>query len=158
MKTLTLLRHAKAEADSPDGSDFARSLNDRGRRDAARMGEEMRLLGIRFDLVLASPARRVVETVESVGELNARFDPHLYNASTGQLLDLLRSVDDDVKSLLIVGHNPGMGQSAARLTGSGMDDFPTCALAQIELSVDHWREVEEGGGRLIRFIAPKDLD
>ena len=62
MKTLTLLRHAKAERDSPDGSDFARSLNERGRRDAARMGRGNARLGLRFDWVLASPARRVVET------------------------------------------------------------------------------------------------
>jgi phosphohistidine phosphatase len=60
MKSLTLLRHAKSERDSPDGSDFARSLNERGRADAARMGEEMRELGLGYELVLASRAQRVI--------------------------------------------------------------------------------------------------
>jgi len=157
MKSLTLMRHAKAAMDSPDGSDFGRPLNARGRADAVRMGEDIRKFGIRFDLVLASPARRVVETVESVGPLTASLDPRLYNASTGQLLDVIREIDDGVDRLLMVGHNPGIGQLAAQLTASGIDDFPTAALAEIELTVDDWREVEMGSGRLIRFITPNDL-
>ena len=68
MKTLTLLRHAKSERDSVSGSDFDRSLSERGRGDARRMGEEIRRLGLQFALVLASPARRAVETVEGCYE------------------------------------------------------------------------------------------
>lgn len=158
MKTLTLLRHAKAERDSPDGSDFARSLNDRGRRDAARMGKEMRRLGLRFDRVLASPARRVVETVKGAGKLAPTFETRIYNASSRQLHDLIRSTDDGVESLLMVGHNPGFEQLAAELTANGIEDFPTAALAEIEIPVDHWRDMNAGSGRLTRFVKPKDLD
>jgi phosphohistidine phosphatase len=158
MKTLTLLRHAKAERDSLDGSDFTRSLNGRGRRDAARMGEEMRGLGLRFDWVLASPARRVVETVEAAGELVPIYEMRIYNASSRQLYDLIRSTDDSVESLLMVGHNPGFEQIAAELTDDAIEDFPTAALVEIELSVKHWRTMKERSGRLVRFIRPKDLD
>lgn len=158
MKRLFLLRHAKAEADSPDGSDFGRPLNARGRADAERIGQEIRDLGLHFDLVLASPARRVVETVEGVGELTASFDPRLYNASAGQMLGIIREIDDALDSLLMVGHNPGIGQLAAQLIASAIDDFPTAALAEVELAVDHWRDVEMGSGRLTRFVAPVDLD
>lgn len=157
MKTLTLLRHAKSERDSPDGSDFARSLSDRGCADAKRMGEEMRRLKLRFDLVLASPARRAVETVEQAGELSARYDARIYNASTRQLLDIVRSTDDSVESLLIVGHNPGIEQLAAQLAAIGLEKFPTGALAEFRLSVDHWRDVKRGSGRLTRFVKPKDI-
>ena len=94
MKRLTLLRHAKSETDSPTGSDFDRSLNLRGRADARRMGQEIRNLELRFDLVLASPARRVAETVAGVGGLSPQFDGRIYNASTGQLLEIVQSVDD----------------------------------------------------------------
>lgn len=158
MKRLTLLRHAKAERDSPDGSDFGRPLNDRGRRDAARMGEEMRRLGLRFDEVLASPARRVVETVEHVGELAPTYEPRIYEASSGQLSGLVGTTDDGVESLLMVGHNPGFEQLARQLTVNGIESFPTAALAEILLPADHWRDVELGSGQLTRFITPKQLD
>src|SRR5687768_901565 len=110
MKKLALLRHAKAERDSPDGTDIGRALDHRGLGDAARMGEEMRRLGLRFDLVLASPARRVIETVERVGELAPTYERGIYEASSRQLFELVQSTDDAVGSLLMVGHNPGFEQ------------------------------------------------
>lgn len=157
MKSLTLLRHAKSERDSPDGSDFARSLNNRGRSDSKRMGKEMRKLGLDYDLVLASPAQRVVETVDGLGGLSATFDRRIYDASTGQLLDIVRAIDDRVDRAMMVGHNPGFERLAAQLTRGEVDDFPTSALVEIELPVAHWREVGEGNGRLVRFVRPKEL-
>ena len=157
MKSLTLLRHAKSERDSPDGSDFSRSLNERGRSDAARMGEEMRRLGLRFDLLLASPAQRVVETLEGVGGLSPRFDERIYNASTNELLGIVQEVGDSIDRLLLVGHNPGFERLAGELT-NGVLDVPTGALVEIELPIDRWRDAGEGSGRLVRFIRPKELD
>jgi phosphohistidine phosphatase len=157
MKNLTLLRHAKSERDSPDGSDFARSLNDRGRKDSKRMGDEIRRLGLDFDLVLASPAQRVVETVEGLGGISPQFDEHIYDASTRQLLDIVQSTDDKVGSLMLVGHNPGFERLAARLTADEVDDVPTAALVEIELPIDHWRDADEVSGRVIRFIKAKEL-
>ena len=156
MKSLTLLRHAKSERESPDGSDFARSLNDRGRTDAKRMGEEIRDLGLEYDLVLASPAQRVVETVEGAGDLSPQYDRRIYEASAGKLLDIVREVDDRVDRLMLVGHNPGFERLAARLADE-VDDFPTAALVEIELPVKNWQDVDESG-RLVRFIKPKKLD
>ena len=157
MKRLTLLRHAKSERDSPTGRDFDRSLNDRGRADSRRMGQEIRYLGLGFDLVLASPAQRVVETVEGVGGISPQFDERIYDASTRQLLDLVQSTDDQIGSLMLVGHNPGFERLAARLTDDEVDDVPTAALVEIELPIDHWRDADEGSGRLIRFIKAKEL-
>lgn len=157
MKTLTLLRHAKSERESPSGEDFDRPLNERGRRDSARMGEEIRCLGLRFDLVLASPARRAVETVEEVGQLDPRFDHRIYEATADQLLDIVRSADDDVESLLLVGHNPGFERLAARFTGNQIDDLPTAAVVELELPIEQWREAGGEAGRLVRFIRPKEL-
>jgi phosphohistidine phosphatase len=157
MKRVTLLRHAKSERDSPSGRDFDRSLNDRGRADAKRMGEEIRKLDLSFDLVLASPAQRVVETVEGVGGLSPQFDERIYDASTRQLLDLVQLTDDQIGTLMLVGHNPGFERLAARLTDEAVDDLPTTALVEIELPIDHWRDADEGGGRLVRFIKAKEL-
>ena len=154
---LTLLRHAKSERDSPSDLDFDRSLTERGRADSKRIGQEIRNLGLSFDLVLASPAQRVVETLEGVGGLAPQFDDQIYDASTGQLLEIVRSVDNMVQSLMLVGHNPGFERLAATLTDNAVDNVPTGALIEIELSVEHWRNVGEGSGRLVRFIKPKAL-
>jgi len=164
VKTLTLLRHAKTERESPDG-DFGRWLTERGHTDADRMGQEIRELGLQFDLVLASPARRVIETLAGVGMLEPIFDERIYNASSAQLLDVVRAADDGANSLLLVGHNPSMERLAAQLTvddktglrGRLIEKFPTAALAQIELPAEHWQDVAGGAGRLVRYIRPKDL-
>lgn len=158
MKRLTLLRHAKSAPDSPTGADFDRPLNDRGRADAGHLGHKIRDLDLTFDLVLASPAQRVVETVEGVAGLSPQYDHRIYDASTESLLDIVRSTDDQIGSLLLVGHNPGFEWLAARLTENEVEEMPTAALAEIELPVEHWREVAEGGGQLVRFVRPNGVD
>ena len=169
MKILYLLRHAKSGWDAPVASDFDRPLERRGHKAARAMGREMRGLGLVFDRVLASPAVRVTETLEGVAEtyghdLDAGEDPHIYLASVGTLLGIVRGVEDEHDRLLIVGHNPGMEQLALLLTGAGdlrdrmAAKFPTAALAEIALPVTRWRDVAEGEGKLERFIRPRDLD
>ena len=155
MRSLILFRHAKTERESDTGRDFDRRLNERGRKDAARMGREIRKLGLEFDLLLSSPASRAAETAK-LADLPAQYDEHIYDASMRQLLELVRNSDASVASLLMVGHNPGFEQLASMLTGAPVD-MPTGSLAEIELAVDGWAEVERGRGRLVRFIKPKEL-
>lgn len=155
MRSLTLFRHAKTERESDTGRDFDRRLNERGRNDAARMGREIRKLGLKFDLVLSSPASRAAETAELAG-LSAQYDERIYDASMKQLLDLARNGDASIVRLLMVGHNPGFEQLASLLIGAPVY-VPTGSLAEIELAVDGWANVERGSGRLVRFIKPKEL-
>jgi phosphohistidine phosphatase len=168
MKTLTLLRHAKSGWDAPVARDFDRPLNARGRKAARAMGREMRRLGLGFDLVLASPAARVTETLTEFAQgygaaVDTRFDETIYLAPVESLLALVRAVDDGDARLLLVGHNPGMEQLALSLSGAGplRDEiaakYPTGALAEISFEATHWREVTPGKGRLARFIRPREL-
>ncbi|HEX8215258.1 MAG TPA: histidine phosphatase family protein [Allosphingosinicella sp.] len=171
MKTLTLLRHAKSGWDDSVARDFDRPLNPRGRCAARTVGREMRAQGLAFDSVLASPAVRVVETLEEIGSgygrvLDPRFDQRLYLASTDTLLDLIREADDGVASLLLVGHNPGLELLVLLLTRHGGGElreqaelkYPTATLAELSLPVERWQDVREGAGTLSRFIRPRDLD
>jgi phosphohistidine phosphatase len=155
MKSLTLLRHAKSERESPSGSDFDRSLDERGREDAARIGQELRHLGLSYDRVLASPAKRVVETLEAVGSIGAEWNERIYNASTGELLAIVQGVDD-AERLLMIGHNPGLEELASILSGSPIA-MPTGSLVEIDLPIDGWRDAGNERGRLVRFLKPKDL-
>jgi phosphohistidine phosphatase len=167
MKTLTLLRHAKSGWDDPSLSDFARPLNARGRGAARAMGREMRALGLAFDRIVASPAVRVTETVlgltEGYGPIAPVYDEHVYLASLDRLLDIVRATDDIYATLLIVGHNPGMERLALLLSrGEALHDevalkYPTGALTEIALPIDHWRDAAESGGSIARFLRPRDL-
>src|SRR3954471_11180534 len=167
MKTLTLLRHAKSGWDDPSLNDFARPLNARGREAARAMGRELRALGLAWDLILASPAARVTETIdglrESYGPIAPVYDEKVYLASLDTLVELVRATDDACATLLLVGHNPGMERLALLLSRGGpLHDevalkYPTGSLAEIAFAVDHWRDVAESGGTLTRFLRPRDL-
>ncbi len=169
MKTLTLLRHAKSSWNDPIARDFDRPLNGRGRRAARTMGREMRAQGLTFDRVLASPAVRVVETLEDVAEgygrpLTPEFDRRIYLATPDTLLDLVQQTDEAHSSLLLVGHNPGLERLALLLSAPGEFrseievKYPTATLTEISFDVDRWLDVGEGAGTIARFTRPRDLD
>ena len=155
MKTLTLFRHAKTERDSTSGRDFDRKLIDRGQEDSRRVGEEMRKLGIEFDLVLSSPAARAAETAELAG-LKPRFDERIYDAASSALLAIVQAADNQTARLAMVGHNPGFERLASRLIGQ-IVEMPTGSLIEIDIPVGQWSEVDDGSGRVVRFIRPKEL-
>jgi phosphohistidine phosphatase len=155
MKSLTLFRHAKTERDSTTGRDFDRQLSERGERDSPRMGEEIRRLGLEYDLVLSSPAMRAAQTAELAG-LAPTFDKRIYEASAGDLLAIVQQADDSASRLIMIGHNPGFDRLASRLFGGNIE-MPTGSLVEIALPIDHWRDAGSGGGQLVRFLKPKEL-
>jgi phosphohistidine phosphatase len=171
MKRLTLLRHAKSSWDDPVARDFDRPLNAKGHRAGRTVGLEMRRLDLTFDAVVASPAARVIETLEEVtqgfGEpLSPYYDERIYLASLDALLELVRATDDSIDSLLLVGHSPGLEQLALHLAGvkdkalrrSVEVKYPTGALVEISLPVERWQDVNDGEGTMIRFVRPRDND
>lgn len=155
MKSLTLFRHAKTERDSTTGRDFDRRLIERGQQDSRRMGQEMRTLGLDFDLVVASPAARAAETAELAG-LTPRYDERIYDASSGELLAIVQGAPEEVGRLAMVGHNPGFERLASRLIGQDVE-MPTGSVVEIGIPVDHWADVGDAKGRLTRFVRPKEL-
>ncbi|TZG28925.1 SixA phosphatase family protein [Sphingomonas montanisoli] len=172
MKTVTLLRHAKSGWDEPVSRDFDRPLNAKGKRAAQRVGEYLRHEHLEFDHIVASPAVRVVETLEHVatglGETIApAWDKRVYLASAESLLDVIQEADDSYSHLLIAGHNPGLEDLIMMLVPEGAEGtaryeveekFPTASIAEISLPVDHWEDVRANKGALARFVRPRDLD
>jgi len=172
MHQLLLLRHAKSSRDDATLPDRERPLSGRGRRAAAAMRRAMRDLGLAPDLVLVSPARRTQDTLEGLEPWDETplVEPieTLYLATAGQLLAVLRDVPETVRSVLLIGHNPGLHELAVKLAGTHAmkqpseaakrltEGFPTGALAEFAVAAP-WRQLNAGGGRLLRFIAPRDL-
>ncbi len=169
MKRLALLRHAKSSWADADTDDFNRPLNDRGWKTARRMGRELEDRKFHFDLVLASPAARVRETIDGLTErlelnVEIRFEPRLYLASVETLLGIVAEIPETIHLPLLVGHNPGLQQLALELTKEEKgrrarvaEKFPTAALALIELPADRWSAIKRGSGEIAELIVPKDL-
>ncbi|HET9532484.1 MAG TPA: histidine phosphatase family protein [Blastocatellia bacterium] len=161
MKTLLLLRHAKSSWDDASLRDFDRPLAPRGKKDAPRMGKALKERGPLPDYILSSPAARAQATteafIEAAGlEIEPQFEEGIYDASSAQLMKIVRSIPDTSSCALMVGHNPGFEETLARLTGKH-ERMPTAALACIELKVDGWEDVEDGAGSLVWLVAPKEL-
>lgn len=162
MKTLLLLRHAKSSWDDSSLRDFDRPLAPRGERDAPRMGKALKKRGPLPDVVISSPAQRARQTVEAFVaaaklEAGPQFDERIYEASSAELMKLVRGLPDSASCILLVGHNPGFEDLVSRLTGKSQR-MPTAALACIEFKVEKWEDVEDGEGKLAWLLTPKELD
>jgi len=171
MKRLTLLRHAKSGDDGTVARDFDRPLNAKGRRAARAIGRHMRDKALRFDAVIASPATRVAETMQEVESvygpgLAPSWEKSLYLATPDELLDAVHQAPAEAESILLVGHNPGLEQLVLMLVPARTDGargeveikYPTASLAEMTFAVDRWEDVGPGGGDLVRFVRPRDLD
>ncbi|MDL4818229.1 SixA phosphatase family protein [Actinomadura opuntiae] len=155
MPTLIVLRHAKAVAEfgTPD---IERTLNDRGRRDAAAAGEWLRAEGLVPGRVLCSTAARTRETLDLLAlQADTDFEGRIYDNDPDVLMSLVAETPDDTGTLLLVGHNPSVHQLVHDLTGQAPEQFPTCALAVVDLP-GPWANVRPGLGTLVAFRTPKD--
>lgn len=171
MRRLMLLRHAKSDWSTPGQRDQERSLTPRGREAATKMGAYMVRHALIPDLVVASPAKRVVETLDLLlaafeREPQKVSEAALYEAGPNALLDVIKQTPRAVHSLMMVGHNPGLGELAALLIASGevearqrlLEKFPTAGLAVIDFALDDWSKLHPRAGRLDRFVVPRTLE
>ncbi len=169
MLRLMLLRHAKA--DHPAGvTDHERPLAGRGRAEAAAMGRYMAAAGLLPDLAIVSTARRSQETWDLArsafaADVDRRNEARIYEASVEGILEVMREVGPDVRSLLLIGHNPGFQALALWLVGKAgaadpvplRQNYPPAGIVVIDVRVPDWREISSGSGRLERFVTPASL-
>ena len=163
MLTLALVRHGKAV--NPKGRcDHERPLAPRGRRDAPLMGAWLGARGIEPDFALVSYARRTRETWEGLqaGGLSAeaKFCDALYHAPATTIRHKVAARRE--RSLIVVGHNPGLGRLAEQLTRCAPPherfyDFPTCAALVLRFEEDEWDRAMRSKGDLAAFAVPGDL-
>ena len=163
MKTLLLLRHAKSSWKDDSQSDFDRPLNERGKRDAPAVGLVLRERQLRPDLVLCSSAKRAKKTaitaLEASGyDVELRLLEELYLAPLDVYVAAIAKLPDHLSNVMVVGHNPGLEELFSQLTARH-EPLPTAALAQIQLPIDHWREVKtDGSGKLVLLWQPSSDD
>lgn len=172
MKTLGLFRHAKSDWNDARLRDFDRPLNQRGHAGAKIMGKYIRDHGIPWQRFLASPAVRVTQTIEIAAEAS-RIAPHvlwdrrIYLANSATLMEVLREQEGDPRSILLVGHNPGLedlifdlvpDDGSCPLRAVVEEKFPTAAYAVLNLDIESWDQIEDGCGKIVHLVRPRDLD
>ena len=163
MKTLLVLRHGKSSWKNASLSDHERPLQRRGRRDATRMGKLLLREELVPDLIVSSSAERALRTAE-IAALACDYEAEIevtrafYHAGPETYIERVQDLPSGYERVLVVGHNPGMEELVALLTGVD-ERFPTAALAQIELPVEDWGELElSSEGQLINLWLPKEVD
>ena len=168
MHALYLLRHAKSSWADPAIPDQERPLAPRGQRDGKRIAKHLARLGIQAELVLCSTAERTRQTLELVRPAlgttgNTRLEAELYAASSDELLERIRGVAEEVASVMLIGHNPGLQDLALVLASGGVGlerlqaKFPTAALATLTFANTSWSQLWHGDAVLAAFVAPKQL-
>lgn len=162
MKTILLLRHAKSSWKNALLHDHDRPLNDRGERDAPRMGELLRKMKLVPDCIFCSTAVRAMQTAELFAEASGfigQITPcrEYYLAEPAAYLLPLNALPPQIERAMIIGHNPGMEILLKMLTGVE-EAMPTAALAHIELGIETWTELDTATeGKLLHLWKPKEL-
>ena len=171
MLNLMLLRHAKSSLADTGQADLDRPLNERGKRSAVAVGRYMASNGLVPQLVLCSPARRTTETWGlAAGELTTTPEilvaAEIYDSGDGTaLMECLRHKAGATQSVLLVGHNPSIGELAQTLIGTGSyklrerleKKYPTGALAVFSFDLGNWQSLASGSGTLLYFVRPSDI-
>jgi phosphohistidine phosphatase len=161
MKTLLLLRHAKSSWKQPEMNDHDRPLNKRGKKEAPKVGKYLKANDLVPDLILSSTARRAHDTAQAVAEesgIDGQIDLYqdLYLSDTACYLDILHNLPDTANRVLVVGHNPDLEELLSLLTDVSQH-LTTAALAQIDLPITSWQELNEAtDGRLQNLWTPRE--
>lgn len=158
---LILVRHAKSSWDSPDLADHDRPLNARGVASAIALGNWLRDKGYEPGQALCSSALRTRETLARMAmDVPTTVTEKLYHAGAYQMLRVLHAAT--ANSVILVGHNPGIGELAERLARTlprhpRFLDYPTGATTVFRFDVDRWEKVDFAAGEIVDFIVPRDL-
>ncbi|HPM29252.1 MAG TPA: histidine phosphatase family protein [Chryseolinea sp.] len=166
MKTLYIIRHAKSSWDDPDQSDFDRPLNERGKRNAPRMGKRLKEKGIHPDQIVTSPAKRAWSTGKRIAEIlkypkeNIKTIKALYHADEETILDTVQKLNDHCHVVMLVGHNPGLTDFVNTLKEDewSLDNLPTCGVVGFSFNEDSWKKIKWGTGKLLFFDYPKNKE
>lgn len=163
MKTLVLVRHAKAVDSAVDVADFYRSLKLRGINDAIKAGKKILQAKLKPEMVISSPAFRALETaiifcketkfpVEEIKIKEFLYDEFDFKSA----LKMLSEIPDKINTCYVFGHNPDISEWTAYLSNQSYEDMPTCGISVIEIEAESWMHVSKGVGNLKTKIYPEN--
>lgn len=161
MKMLYIIRHAKSSWDDPSLDDFSRPLNERGEKDAPRMGKRLKEKHITPDLLISSPAKRALKTCKAIAKVldypkeKIVEEKKLYHADASQIFSIVSKIKEPHDVVMIFGHNPGFTEFANTLLNQSIMNIPTAGVVAGKLDIKSWKEIHPGCGQLLFFDFPK---
>lgn len=163
MKTLYLLRHAKAGFDLSGQADAERTLSHGGKQDATKLAYKLKGRNEAIQLVYCSPALRTRQTLEllrevdGIGHTAQYIMPELYQATEATVLGIIQNTPAEVNSVMVIGHNPSMTQLTNLLAQEvRLDHLPTCGLLVIQFQTKDWANITAGAGKVVWLDFPKN--
>ncbi len=161
MLTLFLCRHAKSSWAEPGLNDKDRPLNERGKNDAPMMGRMLQNREENPDLIISSPAVRAFKTAKLIsGELGYSqrdivVDTNLYMPGVNDFISVLKKCSKKYKTIMLFSHNYGITDFANYISGSDIENIPTCGIVKIRFDFGNWESIKKEKGKLEYFIYPK---
>ena len=162
MKILLIIRHAKSDQ-SFFGNDFERPLNERGKKDGPEMAKRLLERNIAIDAFVASPAKRAKKTAELFCETYKQkiediiFISALYHAPAREFYEVIKTFDDNLNTVAIFAHNPGISYFVNDLVNDArVDNMPTCAIFAVQINISHWKDFSKANKELLFFDYPKN--
>ncbi len=162
MKQLIIIRHAKSSWDFSVLNDFDRPLNDRGHKDAPIMAKRLLDKKISIDVFISSTAKRAFTTAKYFAESYQQKEknivalPELYHASPFIFYNVISKLDDDLNTVAIFSHNPGITDFVNELTATKVDNMPTCAAFAITIDCKKWQDFKNAKKTFWFFDYPKN--
>lgn len=161
-KILYLVRHAKSSWKDASLDDYDRPLNKRGKRDAPEMGKRLAEEDIRLGMIASSPAKRAKKTALTIAEAvgydtnNIQWEEKLYHAQPVDLLREVHKIPDQINSLMLIGHNPGLTDFCNDLSPEEIENIVTTGIVCLKFEVNKWEEISLAKtGRLVWYDYPK---
>jgi len=162
LKTLLIIRHAKSDQ-SFFGNDFERPLNERGKKDAPEMAKRVMDKNIVIDSFVSSPAKRAKKTAEIFCETyeqkieDINFISALYHAPAREFYEVIKSLDDNLSTVAIFAHNPGITYFVNDLINDvRVDNMPTSAVFAIQINISQWKDFAKAKKEFLFFDYPKN--
>jgi len=160
MKKLTLIRHAESAAPRESQTDFDRSLTERGQRQASIMAKRLEKQHFTFDEMYCSGAQRTVSTAQTIynalspNQRPIREKSFLYHVNLEHLYRFIETIDNDIEHAVLVSHNPGLSYLLSDLIREPIQHMNTCTVAQLQLNINDWIEIQSNCAQLLSIDAP----
>lgn len=163
MKEIIIIRHAKSSWNHPGLADFDRPLNERGKRDAPKMGAFLLAKNLVPDLIFTSPANRAITTARVIcNQLNCsedslRIRQSLYHTDLEDVLELIKSLDNSLQRIYLFGHNPTWTEVANYFSNTYIQNVPTCGIVHIVSESENWESINRGNSEVKNTFFPKTI-
>ena len=161
MKKIFVLPHGKSDWGNAYQHDFDRALNHRGILDAKNMGDHLKNYSFP-DSIISSSAKRAITTAHLLAQqlnFNEKLiveKRNLYLAPINELMETIKTIDNKVDNLYLIGHNPGLTSLVSYLTDDWME-LKTCCVAILESEIDSWENWIKGVASINEYISPKSI-